>query len=400
MDAPESCGSSENLALEFIGRGVHTVSLRFAPAVHGAGDHGFIAAIAAMFREKGVSGYPGNGTNRWAAWHRSDAGRLVALGLAKAPAGARLHAGAEEDVRIREIAKAIGRALGLPVTSIALDDVQNHFGWIGTLFGTDLAATSAGTREFLGREPTGPALVEGIDAGAYSARARPRRSSVGMQGEVLVIDQDRSVREELTTALEARGYRVDSAGDITAALHFVAERKPDVIALDVSLPDTDCFDMVKLRSRAKAVPILFLTARQARTPEWEDELRLGGDDYIAKPFRPEDAEIQLRSLLHQSAGDHVLRYQDLELNERLHTVQRGGTKVDLSPTEFRLLHFLLQHQGTVVSRSQILRAVWHYDFGGRSLVVERFISNLRSKLGPGDDHLIHTVRGVGYRLGD
>jgi nucleoside-diphosphate-sugar epimerase len=167
---PESPrGGSENLAFEFIDRGVHAVSLRFAPTVPGAGDHGFIATIAAAAREKGVSGYPGNGTNRWAAVHRSDAGRLVALGLAKAPAGACLHAVAEEGVSTRDIAEAIGRALGLPVASIAPDDVHDHFGWIGTFFGMDLAATSTATQELLGWAPAGPTLIEDLDAGAYSA---------------------------------------------------------------------------------------------------------------------------------------------------------------------------------------------------------------------------------------
>jgi nucleoside-diphosphate-sugar epimerase len=169
-DAPR--GGSENLALEFAGRGVHPVSLRFAPTVHGTGDHGFIAVIAAVAREKGVSGYPGTGANRWAAVHRSDAARLVALGLAKAPAGARLHAVAEEGVPTRAIAEAIGRALGLPVTSVAPDDVQEHFGWIGTFFGMDLAATSTATRELLGWAPAGPTLIEDLDAGAYSAGGR------------------------------------------------------------------------------------------------------------------------------------------------------------------------------------------------------------------------------------
>ena len=134
----------------FVDRGVHTVSLRFAPTVHGAGDHGFIATIAAVARQKGVSGYPGDGTNRWAAVHRSDAGHLVALGLAKAPAGARLHAVAEVGIPTRDIAEAIGRAFSLPVTSIAPDDIEGHFGWIGTFFGMDLAATSTVTRELLG----------------------------------------------------------------------------------------------------------------------------------------------------------------------------------------------------------------------------------------------------------
>ena len=167
-DSPR--GGSENLALEFVGRGVHAVSLRFAPTVHGTGDHGFIAIIAAVARGKGVSGYPGDGTSRWAAVHRSDAARLVALGLAKAPAGACLHAVAEDGIPTRDIAEAIGRAFGLPVASIAPDDVQGHFGWIGTFFGMDRAATSTLTRELLGWAPEGPTLIEDIDAGAYPAR--------------------------------------------------------------------------------------------------------------------------------------------------------------------------------------------------------------------------------------
>ncbi len=167
-DSPR--GGSENLAFEYVDRGVHSVSLRFAPTVHGAGDHGFIAVIAAVAREKGVSGYPGEGTNRWAAVHRSDAARLVAMGLAKAPAGTRLHAVAEEGITTRDIATAIGRAFGLPVTSIDPADVPGHFGWIGTFFGMDLTATSAVTRELLGWVPVGPTLIEDIDAGGYSPR--------------------------------------------------------------------------------------------------------------------------------------------------------------------------------------------------------------------------------------
>jgi len=163
-----SRGGSENLALEFVERGVHSVSLRFAPTVHGAGDHGFIAAIAAVARQRGVSGYPGDGTNRWAAVHRSDAGRLVALGLQKAPAGARLHAVAEEGVATREIAGAIGRAFDLPVASIAPEDVAEHFGWIGRFFTMDGSATSSATRELLGWTPDRPTLIEDIDGGAYS----------------------------------------------------------------------------------------------------------------------------------------------------------------------------------------------------------------------------------------
>lgn len=161
-------GGSENLALEFVDRGVHAVSLRFAPTTHGMGDHGFIAAVTAAARRTGVSGYPGAGANRWAAVHRSDAARMVRLGLEKAPAGARLHAVAEEGIPTRKIAEAIGRVLGLPVESVDREHVQDHFGWIGTFFAMDMAATSAATRQLLGWTPEGPTLIEDLDAGAYS----------------------------------------------------------------------------------------------------------------------------------------------------------------------------------------------------------------------------------------
>jgi nucleoside-diphosphate-sugar epimerase len=122
-----------------------------------------IAVLAGIAREKGVSGYPGDGTNRWAAVHRTDAARMVVLGLAKASAGARRRAVAEEGIPTREIAEAIGRAFDLPVAPVGVD----HFGWIGGFFGMDLSATSAATQELLGWTPTGPTLVEDLEAGAY-----------------------------------------------------------------------------------------------------------------------------------------------------------------------------------------------------------------------------------------
>lgn len=165
-DAPR--GGSENLALEYVARGVHTVGLRFAPTVHGAGDHGFIAVLTRIAREKGVAGYVGEGTNRWPAIHRSDAARLVRLGLEKAPAGSLLHAVGEEGIASREIAEAIGRAVGVPAASVAAEDVAAHFGWIGLFFGMDAAASSTHTQELLGWTPTGPTLVADLEAGAYS----------------------------------------------------------------------------------------------------------------------------------------------------------------------------------------------------------------------------------------
>jgi nucleoside-diphosphate-sugar epimerase len=167
-DSPR--GGSENLALEYVEKGVHTVSLRFAPTVHGVGDHGFVAVLVNIAREKGFSGYVGDGANRWPAIHRSDAAQIIRLGLAKAPAGALLHAVAEEGVPTREIAEAIGRGLDVPVTSIAPQDAAAHFGWLGAFFALDIPASSTLTQELLGWTPSGPTLIQDLDAGAYFPR--------------------------------------------------------------------------------------------------------------------------------------------------------------------------------------------------------------------------------------
>jgi len=167
---PESPrGGSENLLLDFADRGVRSVALRFSPTTHGTGDHGFIATLCQVARDRGVSGYPGEGLNRWAAVHVTDAARMVALGLEKAPAGSRLHAVAEEGIRTRVIAEAIGRAFDLPVAAVPADRVQEHFGWIGGFFSADMAGSSVATQQLLGWTPTGPTLVDDIDTGAYSA---------------------------------------------------------------------------------------------------------------------------------------------------------------------------------------------------------------------------------------
>jgi nucleoside-diphosphate-sugar epimerase len=167
-DAPR--GGSENLAMEYVERGVRTVSLRFAPTVHGAGDHGFIATLVGVARTQGISGYVGAGANRWSAVHRSDAARLVRLGLEKAPAGAFLHAVGEEGVATRDIAEAIGRGLGVPVESVPPENAATHFGWIGAFFAMDMPASSALTQELLGWTPTGPTLLEDLGDGPYFRR--------------------------------------------------------------------------------------------------------------------------------------------------------------------------------------------------------------------------------------
>jgi nucleoside-diphosphate-sugar epimerase len=165
-DSPR--GGAENLAFEFIDQGVKSISLRFSPTVHGLRDSGFIAYLAAIARDKGVSGYPDDGANRWAAVHRSDAARMVTLGLEKAPAGACLHAVGEQGVPTKAIAESIGRAFDLPVASIDADELGDHFGWIGGFFAMDLAATSNATQTLLEWTPTGPTLIDDIDTGAYN----------------------------------------------------------------------------------------------------------------------------------------------------------------------------------------------------------------------------------------
>jgi nucleoside-diphosphate-sugar epimerase len=156
-DAPR--GGTEVLALEYAERGVRSVALRFSTTVHGEGDHGFIAVLADIARRHGVAGYVGDGANRWPAVHISDAGRLVALALEKAPAGSAVHAVAEEGVPARVIAEGLAEVVGVPTRSIAPEDAAEHFGWIGGFFGMDVPASNAITRELLDWTPTGPTLL-------------------------------------------------------------------------------------------------------------------------------------------------------------------------------------------------------------------------------------------------
>ncbi|MFB9465284.1 response regulator transcription factor [Streptomyces cinereospinus] len=222
---------------------------------------------------------------------------------------------------------------------------------------------------------------------------------------VLVVDDDAGIRELMASALRFAGFEVHLASDVPQALDHLSRHTPDVIVLDVGLPGGgDGFDVLQLiRSRGNTVPVLFLTSRDAIEDRVRG-LRLGGDDYVTKPFSVVEVGARLHALIRRARGsagaadDGVLRYADLELDERRHLVRRGGERVDLSPTEFRLLRFLLSHPGHVMTRSQILEAVWQYDFGGDSVVVERFVSNLRRKIDHGREPLLHTVRGVGYSL--
>lgn len=164
-DAPR--GGAEALAVSFAERGIRPVAVRFAPTVHGAGDHGFTAQLARIARARGVVGYVGDGSNRWGAVHRSDAARVVRLALEDGSAGPVVHAVAEEGIPTREIAEALGARLGLPVASVAPEDVDAHFGWIGRFFGSEVTASSALTRARLVWDPVGPTLAEDIAAGRY-----------------------------------------------------------------------------------------------------------------------------------------------------------------------------------------------------------------------------------------
>ncbi|NUP51779.1 MAG: response regulator transcription factor [Catenulispora sp.] len=226
----------------------------------------------------------------------------------------------------------------------------------------------------------------------------------GETDRVLVIDDDPGIRKLLISALGFAGFAVTAAGDLTDALAQVARHRPDVIVLDVMLPGADGFEVLHLlRDRGIAVPVLFLTARDA-VEDRVRGLRLGGDDYVTKPFSVVEVGARLQALLRRARSglpaepESTLRCADLELDDLRHEVRRAGELIDLSPTEYRLLHHLIVHEGQVLSRSQILEAVWQYDFGGDSVVVERFVSNLRRKIDHGRAPLLHTVRGVGYTL--
>ena len=225
----------------------------------------------------------------------------------------------------------------------------------------------------------------------------------GRSDRVLVVDDDPGIRGLLTSALRFAGFEVEVAADVAQALDQVQARVPDVIVLDVMLPGGTGFDVLTLlRARSIGVPVLFLTARDAV----EDRVRglqLGGDDYVVKPFSVVEIGARIEALLRRSRGtaapaDAPLTFHDLTVDLKRHEVRRGDHPVPLSPTEFKLLHLLITHPGQVLSKSQILEAVWQYDFGGDSVVVERFISNLRRKVDDGHEPLIHTVRGVGYTL--
>lgn len=227
------------------------------------------------------------------------------------------------------------------------------------------------------------------------------------EARLLVVDDEPNIRELLAASLRFNGFDVETVGDGKTAVRRALEMNPDLIVLDVMLPDLDGFAVTrKLREQGKHIPVVFLTARDD-TADKVAGLTVGGDDYVTKPFSLDEVIARIRAVLRRSKGtdgtdDSVLRVADLELDEDAHEVRRAGTVVDLSPTEFTLLRYLMLNAGRVLSKAQILDHVWEYNWGGDGAIVESYISYLRRKIdapfAPDSAPLIHTRRGVGYVL--
>jgi len=222
---------------------------------------------------------------------------------------------------------------------------------------------------------------------------------------VLAVDDEEHITELVAMALGYNGFEVERAASGRAALDAVERRRPDLIVLDVMLPDLDGFEVARrLRQSEGAgtrVPVIFLTARDT-TADKVEGLRLGTDDYVTKPFSIEELVERVRAVLRRSTGstpgEHRLSYADLELDEETRDVWRAGQLVELTPTEYKLLHYLLLNARRVLTREQILEHVWDYTFAGNASVLETYVSYLRHKIDTVDPPLIHTVRGVGYSL--
>jgi two-component system OmpR family response regulator len=221
------------------------------------------------------------------------------------------------------------------------------------------------------------------------------------RAHILVVDDDPRICELLRSTLQFAGFTVTTVTSGRECLDAVAERATDLLVLDVMLPDIGGFELVRLlRSRRHQVPVVFVTARDA-VDDRITGLGIGGDDYVTKPFDVGEVAARVHAVLRRTRGgdeDDVLRVADLEFDAAAHRVVRAGRELDLSPTEYRLLHYLVLNAGRVVSKAQILDQVWHYDFGGDASVVEKFISTLRRKVDAHPPTLIRTVRGFGYTL--
>ena len=222
---------------------------------------------------------------------------------------------------------------------------------------------------------------------------------------VLVVDDEEHITELVAMALGYNGFETERVETGRRALDSVGQHRPDLIVLDVMLPDLDGFEVARrIRSAegaGKHVPIIFLTARDA-TRDKVEGLRLGSDDYVTKPFSIEELVERVRAVLRRSGsdgpGERRLSFADLELDEDSRDVWRNGRLIDLTPTEYKLLHYLLVNAKRVLTREQILEHVWEYTFAGNASVLETYISYLRHKIDDGETPLIHTVRGVGYAL--
>ena len=219
---------------------------------------------------------------------------------------------------------------------------------------------------------------------------------------VLVVDDEPNIVDVITMALRFQGFDVESAGTGTAALSAVTTFRPDLIVLDVMLPDMEGFDVAqRLGAQRSRVPVIFLTARDA-TDDKIRGLTLGGDDYVTKPFSLEELVARIRTVLRRAGlaepESSRLTFEDVELDEDAREVTRSGAPVDLTATEYRLLRYLLLNPRRVLTRAQLLEHVWDYDFGGDALVLETYVSYLRKKLDAHGPPLIQTVRGVGYAL--
>ncbi|KRE36033.1 two-component system response regulator [Janibacter sp. Soil728] len=232
-----------------------------------------------------------------------------------------------------------------------------------------------------------------------STHATPAETSP----HLLVVEDEPNIRELLATSLRFAGFQVEVAGDGATALDIVHRLEPDLIVLDVMLPDIDGFEVAsKLRAAERHQPILFLTARDSLDDKIKG-LTVGGDDYVTKPFSLEEVIARIRVILRRTqdvpSAESVLRFADLELDDEGHEVRRAGRSIDVSPTEFKLLRYLMLNPNRVLSKAQILDHVWDYDFRGEMGIVESYISYLRRKIDTEDlPTLIHTKRGFGYVL--
>ena len=221
---------------------------------------------------------------------------------------------------------------------------------------------------------------------------------------ILVVDDESSISDLISTSLRFVGFDVRTAANGAQALLIAEEFKPHAMVLDVMLPDLDGFEVCKqIRNEGVETGVLFLTAKDGMEDKVKG-LTLGGDDYMTKPFSLEELVARLRALLRRTGVTQIdqdeekIRFADLELDEATHEVRRAGQLLDLSPTEFLLIRYLLINADRVVSKSQILDHVWQYDFRGDAGIVETYISYLRKKIDIFEPPLIHTIRGVGYRL--